>query len=81
MLKRSLLLSSLKYLWVGCAELVLGCVVLPEEAQREHQPGPMRKYAKWLGHWKPEYDAIRSENELVLLVRVVSHLASHHYNQ
>ncbi len=28
----------------------------------------MRKYAKWLGHWKPEYDAIRSENELVLMV-------------
>ncbi len=29
---------------------------------------PMRKYEKWLGHWKPEYDSITSENEIVLMV-------------
>ena len=28
----------------------------------------MRKYEKWLGHWKPEYDSITSENEIVLMV-------------
>ena len=30
--------------------------------------GPMRKYEQWLGHWKPEYDAITRETELVLQV-------------
>lgn len=34
--------------------------------------GPLRKYEQWLGHWKPEYDAITRETELVLQVRHAS---------
>ena len=34
--------------------------------------GPLRKYEEWLGHWKPEYDAITRETELVLQVRHAS---------
>lgn len=33
-------------------------------------PGPLRKYERWLGHWKPEYDLITRETELVLQVLV-----------
>ncbi|KAA6429749.1 MAG: DNA-directed DNA RNA polymerase mu [Trebouxia sp. A1-2] len=30
------------------------------------QPGRLFKYRRWLGHWKPEYDYIRTETELAL---------------
>ncbi|DBB06978.1 hypothetical protein WJX77_001835 [Trebouxia sp. C0004] len=30
------------------------------------QPGRLYKYRRWLGHWKPEYDHIRTETELAL---------------
>lgn len=32
------------------------------------QPGRLFKYRRWLGHWKPEYDYIRTETELALHV-------------
>ena len=30
--------------------------------------GRLRKFAAWLGHWKPEYDVITRDEELVLHV-------------
>ncbi|BDA49904.1 probable DNA polymerase lambda at C-terminar half [Coccomyxa sp. Obi] len=39
-----------------------------EDVASGRRRSPMRKYEKWLGHWKPEYDSITSENELVLMV-------------
>lgn len=42
-----------------------------EDAERNQARGAMRKYQKWLGHWRPEYDSIKSENELVLMVRML----------
>jgi len=32
---------------------------------------PLRKYERWLGHWKPEYDAFTRETEVVLQVRLL----------
>ncbi len=42
-----------------------------EDAERNQARGPMRKYKKWLGHWRPEYDHIKTESELMLMVRLV----------
>ena len=32
------------------------------------QPGRLYKYKRWLGHWKPAYDEIKTETELALHV-------------
>ena len=32
------------------------------------QPGRLYKYRRWLGHWHPAYDHIRTETELALHV-------------
>ncbi len=42
------------------------------------QPGRLYKYRRWLGHWKPEYDHIRTETELALHVSTSSLTCSSH---
>ncbi len=42
------------------------------------QPGRLYKYRRWLGHWKPEYDHIRTETELALHVSTSSFICSSH---
>lgn len=42
------------------------------------QPGRLYKYRRWLGHWKPEYDHIRTETELALHVSASSLTGSSH---
>jgi hypothetical protein len=42
------------------------------------QPGRLYKYRRWLGHWKPEYDHIRTETELALHVSTSSLTCSPH---
>ncbi len=41
------------------------------------QPGRLYKYKRWLGHWKPEYDLIRTETELALHVSTSSWTDQH----
>ena len=38
----------------------------------EERSSPLRKYEKWLGHWKPEYNAFTKETEVVLQVSLRS---------
>ena len=45
------------------------------------QPGRMYKYRRWLGHWKPEYNHIRTETELALYVSFFAYRASRHVPQ
>ena len=40
----------------------------PADDTASSQPGRMYKYKRWLGHWKPDYDQIRTETELALYV-------------
>lgn len=40
----------------------------PADDTASSQPGRMYKYKRWLGHWKPEYDQIKTETELALYV-------------
>ena len=42
------------------------------------QPGRLHKYRRWLGHWKPEHDHIRTETELALHVSTSSSTCSSH---
>jgi len=42
------------------------------------QPGRLYKYRRWLGHWKSEYDHIRTETELALHVSTSSLAGSSH---
>ncbi|CAK0786589.1 hypothetical protein CVIRNUC_009803 [Coccomyxa viridis] len=50
---------------------------LAQQAERQwslgERAGPLRKYEEWLGHWKPEYDAITRETELVLQAEFSEH--------
>ena len=38
----------------------------------EERSSPLRKYEKWLGRWKPEYNAFTKETEVVLQVSLRS---------
>lgn len=51
-----------------------------EDVEARRRSGPMRKYEKWLGQWRPEYDLIKNETELVLMVShgICSHTSVQH---
>ena len=41
------------------------------------QPGRLYKYRRWLGHWQPAHDHIRTETELALHVCLPSLNSGH----
>ena len=43
---------------------------------RAHKRTGMARFADWLGHWKPEYDAM-DQNELMLQVQTSFNLVMH----
>ncbi|KAL3151175.1 hypothetical protein ABBQ38_013032 [Trebouxia sp. C0009 RCD-2024] len=40
--------------------------VAPSDTASSQSPGRLYKYKRWLGHWSPAYDPIRTETELAL---------------
>ena len=54
--------------WHTCLAEVQKAGWCPGQGSLDERSSPLRKYEKWLGHWKPEYNAFTKETEVVLQV-------------